>query len=446
MVPQTLTLSDYKLLFGILYILCNISCCSFTSEDCFSEKEFFSDHLGSKTAYDFVANTEDSQIRFDGCEPKKIWTIVRHGSRYPSREIIVQMKNLDKLKAEIIKNHQNKRGDLCPSTLSKLDEWSFNVNVNDSKKLVHEGEDEMIELAERYQKRFPEILPENYQNLTYQFRYTATQRTEESKRYFTIGLFDRKVARHVWSPDPIDKDPLLRFYKRCSKWKREVKHNSKSAVEKEKFLATDNMKNVISTVSRRLGFYRNLTVVFTMYNACSFESAWSYYHKSPWCYVFSKEDLQVLEYVGDLEKYWQSGYGYEINYKQACPIVKDMFKHMTSEKEPRSTFYFTHSGTVLKVLAHLGLYRDRNPLKHDNLSMDRLWRTSRIDAFATNIAFVLFRCEDGEKVLTMHQEKPVVLPGCEKELCPLEVLQKEYHDSIYDCDFNGLCGEDRSRG
>lgn len=56
--------------------------------------------------------------------------------------------------------------------------------------------------------------------------------------------------------------------------------------------------------------------------------------------------------------------------------------------------YFTHSGTLLKVFARLGLFNDSVPLLGSNFDHhrnSRKWRTSVIDPFATNIAFVLYR-------------------------------------------------------
>jgi len=32
-----------------------------------------------------------------------------------------------------------------------------------------------------------------------------------------------------------------------------------------------------------------------------------------------------MEYAEDLDNYWVDGYGYQINYQQACPTLKDMF-------------------------------------------------------------------------------------------------------------------------
>ena len=73
----------------------------------------------------------------------------------------------------------------------------------------------------------------------------------------------------------------------------------------------------------------------------------------------------------------------------------------------RGIFYFTHSGTILKFLAFLDLYRDDAPLladNYDDMKDGRKWRTSRIDAFGSNIAFVLKKCKssdpkDGKKVI-----------------------------------------------
>ena len=74
-------------------------------------------------------------------------------------------------------------------------------------------------------------------------------------------------------------------------------------------------------------------------------------------------------------------------------FCSSFFKNKSSK---RGTFYFTHSGTILKFLAFLKLYRDPEPLTSDNfdrLKDERLWRTSRIDAFGSNVAFVLKSCD-----------------------------------------------------
>jgi multiple inositol-polyphosphate phosphatase/2,3-bisphosphoglycerate 3-phosphatase len=39
---------------------------------------------------------------------------------------------------------------------------------------------------------------------------------------------------------------------------------------------------------------------------------------------------QILEFREDLEYYYEDGYGYPINYEQACPPVKDLYDQFKS--------------------------------------------------------------------------------------------------------------------
>ena len=69
-------------------------------------------------------------------------------------------------------------------------------------------------------------------------------------------------------------------------------------------------------------------------------------------------------------------------------------------KRKRST-NLSHSGAMLKISSFLGLFRDGSgALRHDGFSdsANRSYRTTRNDAFATNIAFVRAECESGSKV------------------------------------------------
>lgn len=179
-----------------------------------------------------------------------------------------------------------------------------------------------------------------------------------------------------------------------------------------------------------------------IYETCAFETAWWKNNQSPWCTVLDRDSIRILEFAEDLEYYWKDGYGHELTHNQACPAIKDMIDHLRANSTyPPSTFYFTHSGTILKMLAALGLYRDRQPLKHQHFDRERLWKTSQIDAFGSNLMFVMFHCgpANDEHILTMHQERIVRLPGCSQDLCPLESFQSIYRDHLENCHFNEIC-------
>lgn len=44
---------------------------------------------------------------------------------------------------------------------------------------------------------------------------------------------------------------------------------------------------------------------------------------SPWCAVFSKDDLMVQEYDDDIYDFYKDSYGRPLNPKMGCPIVNE---------------------------------------------------------------------------------------------------------------------------
>ncbi|XP_059057088.1 multiple inositol polyphosphate phosphatase 1 [Achroia grisella] len=406
------------------------------------------DHLGTRTPYRFRFNKDDSKIMYPSCKDSKIWMIVRHGTRLPgAKEIRGMNSTLKDIKLEILLQHKLGKGHLTQEQLNDLEEWTSKVDLESEKYLTLEGRDEMILLAERMKNRFPNAIKNKYSNKTFLFRYTATERAQQSARYFTHGLFDRKHAQDVIFLPATKVDPVLRFYKHCDRWQKQVKKNPDTYKEQKIFGNSSEMNKTLESVSERLGLNRVLSLdeVNLIYKICGYESSWNKHQVSPWCYAFDIESAMILEYYHDLKHYWMDGYGHNLTYRQACLALKTMFKMFSDKPDPFAVFMFAHSGTLLKLLTHMQLYKPDNPLTGDSLDKNRPWKVSQIDCFASNLAFVLFKCKDGDHVLTLHQEKVVKLPMCETELCPLERLTEYFHDSINNCDYNDMCSLDNDR-
>lgn len=68
---------------------------------------------------------------------------------------------------------------------------------------------------------------------------------------------------------------------------------------------------VQNAVQRRLGIPSQLSPddIYSFYEICRFYRSWTQNLKSPWCAVFSDEDLVVLEYRDDVRHYHRNGYG-----------------------------------------------------------------------------------------------------------------------------------------
>ncbi|XP_061383221.1 multiple inositol polyphosphate phosphatase 1-like [Danaus plexippus] len=398
-------------------------------------------YLGTRTPYRFKSNKDDSKIKYPNCKHSKIWMLLRHGTRLPSAKDILGMNTILKdLKYKILMQNNHGKGPLNEEQLHWFSKWSSNISVEQEKFLTYEGQDEMILLAERMRKRFPDAIKEKYDNKSFLFKYTATQRAQQSALYFTIGLFDRKKSRDVIFEPAMKVDTTLRFYKHCDKWQKQVKKNPETYKEQRAFAVSQAMNDTFDAVAKNLGLEGVLSkeIVILMYKICGYETSWHKYYTSPWCYGFDLKSIKTLEYYHDLKHYWLDGYGHELTSVQACMILKNMFEMMGKENKT-AAFLFSHSGTLLKLLTHLGLYKPQTHLRGDSVIEDRLWRASNIDCFASNIAFVLYKCDDGDKILTLHQERVIKLPMCETELCPLEHLKAYFRNTIHNCDFADMC-------
>lgn len=132
----------------------------------------------------------------------------------------------------------------------------------------------------------------------------------------------------------------------------------------------------------------------SLYDLCRL--AWSGIENkfSPWCALFTTEDLRVLEYVGDLEHYYRSGYGTSINAILGRIPLADLFKNFQAAKAGTGlnlAVYFSDSSTLDMVCTALNLFKDESPLSGAKRNPKRKWRTSKLSVFSANLVAVLNR-------------------------------------------------------
>lgn len=74
---------------------------------------------------------------------------------------------LPRIQRIILKNYANNATNLPADVAALFEQWNLQITQHDMMKLAPEGENEMIDLGERYQARFPSLMPEAYSNETY---------------------------------------------------------------------------------------------------------------------------------------------------------------------------------------------------------------------------------------------------------------------------------------
>lgn len=91
--------------------------------------------------------------------------VIRHGTRNPKRKVIDSINvHLANIRNEMMEKGNPK---LCPGDIERLRKWESQVNVEEEKHLTYEGQDELLQLAERIQNRFPSLLPEQFSENLY---------------------------------------------------------------------------------------------------------------------------------------------------------------------------------------------------------------------------------------------------------------------------------------
>lgn len=190
---------------------------------------------------------------------------------------------------------------------------------------------------------------------------------------------------------------------------------------------------MVNDVSQRLGYKFPLKTqqVIDMYDMCRYDQAWTLDKPSPWCTAFTPSQIDDLEYLEDLDKYFDSGYVRPISSRMGCAAVNDMIHHLENNNQPKAVVYFAHSKSILLLLNALQAYKDSDSLRADNYySMSRRkWRVSEISPFATNIAAIKYDCPNDverEKVMFFQNEKPLYFDWCKVGLCNLSEIKERY--------------------
>lgn len=155
------------------------------------------------------------------------------------------------------------------------------------------------------------------------------------------------------------------------------------------------MFQIKDRIQRRLGIDKELSDdnVKSLYDLCRY--AWSGINNkySPWCALFTTDDLKVLEYIGDLENYYKNGYGIPVNQHLGRITLADLLSNFQDAREGEGkdfVAYFSDTATLNMVASALDVFQDEAPLSAER-DPKRKWRNSKISVFSANLIAVLSR-------------------------------------------------------
>ncbi|XP_054284325.1 multiple inositol polyphosphate phosphatase 1-like [Macrosteles quadrilineatus] len=395
-------------------------------------------YFGTKTTYDVVRNPLGIP-KVPECKPLQVWMVARHGAHHSNSRKNSEYVNLMDLRDQILENHEQGRGSLCPEDLMRLREWrEFKTSSQEQDSLTPQGVRDSYSLGLRVRQAFPDLFNDSEPSKDFVFRHTEQNKSKETTEYFIRGLFGIIYNPQFAHPQ---ESKLLGAHDNCPAW---TQKNAKYNDELDTFKSGELMNQVYITISRRLGFNYDLPfyVVDAMYQWCAGDKSSSLESSAVWCSAFTATELKAMEFLDDLEYYHKTGPGdrSNINKKLGCPFVKDMLTQFRviemnpDAKMPKGVFYFGDAEVVGLLASRLGIFADKNPPSATSYvdQGQRSFRSSALLPWGANIMAVFYQCstEEAHRVMFLVSEYVVSLPGCPSGLCPWSLVHHRLSHSL----------------
>lgn len=424
---------------------------------CASEGPFdVREHLSSTTRYDAAQAimekfAGDNILPPPDCMPVHLNLVARHGTRAPTKK---RIKELDQF-AERMKVLAHS----SPQAPAWMKEWSSPWKGRKlGGELLVKGEEEMFELGKRVISKFPMIFKDDYHPDLYLMSATQVPRSAASAVAFGMGLFAGKGtlgpglhrAFSVISDSRLH-DIHLRFFESCQTYKESKTRRmpAVSSVQEEVYA------QIAVSLMERFELNVSSNDVSTLWFLCKQEAAVLDIVDQA-CALFTREEVELLEWADDILLHHLKGYGESINYRMGVRLLMNVFECMeraisgsegaqVPNSVERAHLRFAHAETLIPFICLLGLFLDDQDMQKIQRELPleppvpppkkRLWRGSVVSPYGANTKVILYKCSSSEDVKSdgaknflvqvLHNERPMTLPACDgAHFCPFEVFKE----------------------
>ncbi|KAF9645613.1 phosphoglycerate mutase-like protein [Thelephora ganbajun] len=353
----------------------------------------------------------------EGCVVSQVSILQRHGARYPTTGVAKAIiKALKKLQAAASYDDPK---------LHFLKNYTYDLGVND---LLKYGADQSYALGEETFKRY-RTLVSGSGNVPF-VRASGSKRVVLSARNWTLGFsaaseetYHSKVNLVI--PETPGSNNTL-GNKMCPA-------AASSRGETEAFIDVAAQHITARLNSAAPGANLKPRDVYAIMHLCPFDTV-AKERLSPFCPIFSKEDFEIYEYAGDLEKFYNTGhalyllYGGPLGAVQGVGYVNELIGRLTNSpahhglqtnktllSSPKTfplnrTMYvdFSHDNLIVAVFAAMGLFNQTNgPLDTTRIVKDRTWIASKMVPFSGHMTVERLSCSDHPPFLATSRSRPM---------------------------------------
>ncbi|KAG6446408.1 hypothetical protein O3G_MSEX004399 [Manduca sexta] len=306
------------------------------------------------------------------------------------------------IRKHVLSSFEHGDSSLCAQDVQYLEEWSMDKKVlAEPNSLTEEGKNDFTSFGDRLKKAFPKLF-NNLGEADYELRPAAGGQIEDNVKAFIKGLRNEKLKIQK-AKNGFDE---IASYASCNNFQKDVEQNPKSLNEVNKYYKTSEYLAAKDRIQRRLGIKDDLSheLLFVLYDLCRYIKKDS--HFSPWCTIFTSEDLKAFEYIEDLIHYYKYGYGSPMSKQLGDFPLAELLKNFQQVKEGQGkkfVGYFTNPIMTEMACTTLNLYKDESPLTAAKRDPNRNWRSSVLATYSSNLLAVMNRCEKNG-----HQDYNVV--------------------------------------
>jgi acid phosphatase len=250
-------------------------------------------------------------------------------------------------------------------------------------------------------QRYDALIPDNRQTKVWS---CGAQRDVETAEYFADGFFgtnwrtDGSATIEVISEEHERGANTLTPGDTCSRYiEDKVNGHDKGYGRLAEW--QNHFAGVIATrlTGYTAGVHLRPIDVYSIFEMCGFEILAR--GSSPWCDLFTNQELLEFEYARDLLHYYRAGPGNDFAATMGW-LWLNATKNLLVDTEVKDVcFSFVHDGDIVPMLATLGIYDEmpgQKELPSDRMIADRRWKTSDLVPMGGRLNLERVTCDGHE--------------------------------------------------
>ncbi|XP_075971140.1 multiple inositol polyphosphate phosphatase 1-like [Anticarsia gemmatalis] len=284
----------------------------------------------------------------------------------------------------------------------------------------------MVGIARRLKETFPKLL-NDLKGDDYYFYPVFGSRMLKSAKGFVDGLQNKDLVIQNVTTGYDSMSP----HTSCENYLNDVIADPSMYEEAAKYRLHSEYLNTKRRIEEKLDMSVTDNEITAFYDLCRFAWEGILDKPNPWCALFTTEDLEVLEYLGDIQHYYRNSYGNAYGAKLGQLVLADILKRFELAKNLRGkkiVANFGRSSIMDMMFVALDLFHDENPLTGAYRDVNRKWR-SVTSTFGANFIVTLNKCKSGDvpdyQVAFYLNEKPLSAL-CNEGVCSWQEFEDKF--------------------